>query len=198
MTNINGKTYAMNAVTPMKPWKTPILRILFFVLRKLTFLQKGLKGLSFIHFARWVVVPRAKFPQLESGQHREHLRYDYLLFFSNFNGTWDQYIDAFSAVLSTGLDAIWMWSEKFPGAVPVTPFKQYINRVQFDTDYYYSAYPLSTTNDVKAAHRVQAAFDAFAESSKSLSADDFGKAYRRFAVQVQADVGAAGPAPMGT
>ena len=54
----------------------------------------------------------------------EELRYDYLLFFSNFNGTWNQYIDAFSAVLYQGLNLIWMWSEKFPGSVPVTPVQR--------------------------------------------------------------------------
>jgi hypothetical protein len=73
------------------------------------------------------------------------LQYDYLFFFSNLNGTWNQYIDAFSAVVSDGLDAIWCWSEKFSGAVPVTPFKEYIARVQFETDYYYDAYPHATT-----------------------------------------------------
>jgi hypothetical protein len=42
----------MNAITPMKPWKTPILRVLFFVLGAIKPLQSGLKNLSFIHFAR--------------------------------------------------------------------------------------------------------------------------------------------------
>ena len=198
MTNINGKTYAMNAITPMQPWKTPILRLLFWLLGLIKPLQKDLINLSFIHFARWVIVPRRRFPSLDARAQQKPLRYDYLLFFSNFNGTWDQYIDAFSAVLSRGLNAIWMWSEKFPGAVPVTPFKQYIDRVQFDTDYYYSAYPLSTTNDVKAAHRVTDALDSFEQSSANLPPDDFAKAYRKFLVQVQADLGAAGPAPVGT
>src|SRR5580658_6476978 len=114
MTNINGKTYAMNAITPMKPWKTWILRLLFFLLGRFKHFQKGLIQLSFIHFARWVIVRRDQFPHLGSGQRKDLLQYDYLLFFSNFNGTWNQYIDAFSAVLSKGLNAIWRWSEKFP------------------------------------------------------------------------------------
>ncbi len=198
MTNINGKTYAMNAITPMQPWKTPILRLLFFILGVYKPAQKGLKDLSFIHFARWVIVPRNKFPNMGPRQRQERLRYDYLIFFSNFNGTWNQYIDAFSAVLSRGLNTIWRWSEKFPGSVPVTPFKQYIARVQFDTDYYYSAYPHSTTNDVKAAHRVKAAFDAFAASSAGVSPEAFAAAYRKFLVQIQGDLGTTGPAPMGT
>jgi hypothetical protein len=198
MTNINGKTYAMNAITPMQPWKTPILRLLFFILGAYKPAQKGLKDLSFIHFARWVIVPRNKFPYLGPRQHQERLRYDYLIFFSNFNGTWNQYIDAFSAVLSRGLNTIWRWSEKFPGSVPVTPFKQYIARVQFDTDYYYSAYPHSTTNDVKAAHRVKAAFDAFAAANTGVAPEAFAAAYRKFLVQVQGDLGTTGLAPMGT
>jgi hypothetical protein len=201
MTNINGKTYAMNAITPMRPWKTPILRLLFFILGVYKPAQKGLVDLSFIHFARWVIVPRNKFPHIGPKQRHERLRYDYLIFFSNFNGTWNQYIDAFSAVLGRGLNTIWRWSEKFPGSVPVTPFKQYITRVQFDTDYYYSAYPHSTTNDVKAAHRAQAAFDAFAASGAAgpaASPEAFAAAYRKFVVQIQGDLGTTGPAPIGT
>jgi len=177
MTNINGKAYAMNAVTPMKPWKTPLLRIFFFILGLIKPLQKDLKDLSFIHFARWVVVSRHSLPHLSERQPREELQYDYLLFFSNFNGTWNQYIDAFSAALYHGLDAIWMWSEKYPGARPVTALKQYIGLVQFDTDYYYNVYPHSATNDVKAALRVQEAFTAFARTSQSLSPEEFGKAW---------------------
>ena len=62
-------------------------------------------------------------------------------------------------MLSKGLNLVWRWSEKFPGSVPVTLFKEYIARVQFDTDYYYTAYPQATANDVKSAHIVQASFD---------------------------------------
>ncbi len=100
MSNINGKVYAMNAITPMKPWKTWILRVIFFVLWHVKPLQKDLINLSFIEFARWVIIPRDRFPFLGKGQIQRRLKYDYLLFFSNFNGTWNQYIDAFSAVLS--------------------------------------------------------------------------------------------------
>jgi hypothetical protein len=174
MTNINHKTYAMNAITPMKWWKT------------------------FIHFARWVIVKRNGFPRLSEQQPQEELKYDYLIFFSNFNGTWNQYIDAFSAVLSQGLNFIWRWSEKFPGSVPVTPFKQYIARCQFDTDYYYTAYPYATTNDVKAAHRVQGALEAFEKESAGKSPEEFKSAYLKFMLAVQCDLGETGKAPVGT
>ena len=102
MSNINGKVYAMNAITPMKPWKTWLLRGFFFVLGHVRSLQSDLINLHFIQFARWVIVPHHAFPYLGDPQKKESLHYDYLFFFSNFNGTWNQYIDAFSAVLSQG------------------------------------------------------------------------------------------------
>jgi hypothetical protein len=196
MSNINGKVYAMNAITPMKPWKTWILRGFFFVLGRVKPLQQDLINLSFIEFARWVVLPRRGFPFLGNGQKREELQYDYLLFFSNFNGTWNQYIDAFSAVLSRGLNLIWRWSEKFPGSVPVTPFKNYIAQVQFDTDYYYTAYPRATANDLKSAHIVQASLDALSLRAQDYTPAQFEEAYLHFVIQVQAHLGETGDAPV--
>ncbi len=195
MSNINGKVYALNVITPMKPWKTWILRAAFFVLGHVKPLQNDLINLSFIEFARWVIIPRRAFPFLGKGQQREDLKYDYLLFFSNFNGTWNQYIDAFSAVLSRGLNLIWRWSEKFPGSVPVTPFKEYIARVQFDTDYYYTAYPHATANDLKSAHIVQGSFDSLSAVAVQATPGQFADAYLQFVLQVQAHLGETGEAP---
>ena len=195
MSNINGKVYALNVITPMKTWKTGLLRLVFFILWHVKHLQNDLINLSFIQFARWVIIPRNSFPYLGGNQHRESLRYDYLLFFSNFNGTWNQYIDAFSAVLSKGLNLIWRWSEKYPGSVPITPFKQYIAQVQFDTDYYYTAYPQATANDVKSAHIVQQAVNTLSSKAESLTPEQFQQAYLQFVLTVQSHLGATGEAP---
>jgi hypothetical protein len=196
VSNINGKAYAMNVITPMRPWKTWVLRAIFFTLGHVKPLQKDLINLSFIQFARWVIIPRDQFPFVADPQRREELQYDYLLFFSNFNGTWNQYIDAFSAVLSKGLNMIWRWSEKFPGSVPVTPFKEYIARVQFDTDYYYSAYPHATVNDVKAAHVVQDALTVLRKDAARQSPEQFEQAYLRFVIATQASLGSTGESPV--
>jgi hypothetical protein len=188
----------MNTISPMKPWKTWLLRVLFLLIRLFPRINSALPELSFIHFARWVIVPRRAFPRLSERQPKENLRCDYLLFFSNFNGTWNQYIDAFSAVLSKGLNGIWRWSEKFPGSVPVTPFKNFITRGQINTGYYYTAYPHATTNDVKAAHRVTAALEELAKLSEGMPASEFTEAYLKFLLKVQGDLGATGEAPVGT
>ena len=80
----------------------------------------------------------------------------------------------------------------------MTAFKRYISLVQFDTDYYYNVYPHAATNDVKAAIRVQRAFDELAKKSESLTPEEFQKEWLTFQVQVAPDLGATGIAPVGT
>ena len=77
MSNIAGKAYAMNAVTPMKPRKTWVSRLIFMVGRAIPAGLAGLLGLSIIHFARWVIVKRDQWPDL--GQGKQDLQNDYML-----------------------------------------------------------------------------------------------------------------------
>jgi hypothetical protein len=78
----------------------------------------------------------------------------------------------------------------------VTPFKQYIDRVQFTTDYYYTSYPHATANDLKSAHIVQASFDSLAAQAETSSPEQFAAAYRKFVLEVQAHLGDTGQAPI--
>lgn len=176
MSNVAGKAYGMNVVTPMRPWKTWVNRFLFMVARGLPQHLAGLLGLSLIHFARWVIVRRGQWPSL--GQAEPTLANDYMLFFSNFNGTWDQYIDAFSDGIPNGLDLFWYSSSKYPQSVPITPFKNYIGANQFDTTYYYNATPGSAQRDIKAALRVAEAMRGLAAAHASENPEAFAHAYR--------------------
>lgn len=209
MPNIDGKEYGFTAITPMKRWKTPFLRVFFWLVpilakplpqRLLGWIpivraQHDLTALSFIHFARWSIIRHDFWPQLDAAQPRDETRYDYLIFCSNFNGTWEQYIDAFSAIIPGGMQMIWRWSEQFPGSQPITPFLAYIRRVQVDTAHYHSAYPDASANDVKQALKLQARLDAFATTSASLTAEQFAVAYRAMLVEVQDCLGTTGLDP---
>jgi hypothetical protein len=194
MSNVAGKAYGMNVITPMRPWKTWINRLLFCVARTQPGQLGGLLGLSIIHFARWVIIRRDQWPDL--GQGRPKLQNDYMLFVSNFNGTWDQYIDAFSDGIPNGLDLFWYSSTKYPGSIPITPFKNYIRANQVDCDYYYNATPGAAQRDIKAALEVWAQIDQLAASHQVMSAEDFAKAYTRALVEVQNDLPSAGHAPV--
>lgn len=194
MSNVAGKAYGMNVVTPIRPWKTWINTLIFMVARTQPQQLGGLLGLSIIHFARWVMIRRDQWPDL--GQGKPSLANDYMLFVSNFNGTWDQYIDAFSDGIPNGLDLFWYSSTQYPGSVPITPFKNYIRANQIDTDSYYNATPGSAQRDIKAALRLWRVLDRLAEQHASLDPQAFAEAYRQALVSAQNDLPSAGLAPV--
>ncbi|MCA9155867.1 MAG: hypothetical protein KDA38_13810, partial [Planctomycetales bacterium] len=74
-----------------------------------------------------------------------------------------------------------------------TPFKHYIRANQLDTNYYYSAYPHATTNDVKRALDLAAKFQDFAARARTMTPTEFQEEYELFLYEVQNDLGASGP-----
>jgi hypothetical protein len=194
VSNVAGKAYGMNVITPMHPSGTWINRFFFMLSRAVPSTLEGLLGLSIIHFARWVIIKRDSWPDL--GQGKQTLQNDYMLFCSNFNGTWDQYIDAFADGIPNGLDELWISSTKYPRSIPITAFKDYIRANQIDTDYYYNSVPGAAQRDVKAALRVRRAVLALAEQHGSLTPEDFRKQYVAALLGVQNDLGYQGYAPV--
>ncbi|WP_417724450.1 hypothetical protein [Salipiger sp.] len=194
MSNVAGKAYAMNVVTPSHPWLTWINRLLFMAARGMPEKLTGLLGLSLIHFARWVIIKRDQWPDL--GQGPERLDNDYMLFCSNFNGTWDQYIDAFSDGIPDGLNLFWYSATKYPQSIPISAFKNYITFNQIGTDYYYNATPGSAQRDIKAALRVREAVLELAGVHGSGGADAFARAYGQALLRVQNDLGDPGFGPV--
>jgi hypothetical protein len=181
--NVEGKATAITVISPVKWWGRPVLALVFLAGRRLAFTLKKLEQLSFIHYARWAVISR--FP--DGGQGERH-KYAYLFFESNFNGTWDQYIDAFSEVVPTRMKAIWGSSYGFPGPLPVERFKAYIRRNEYVANHYWSAYPGASTTEIVSAGRVARALDAFKERSANLPPEAFAHAYVHFLTDVQADL----------
>ena len=193
MSNVAGKAYGMNVITPMPPALTWINRLLFAASRAIPSTLSGLLGLSLIHFARWVIIKRDQWP--DRGQGKQTLKNDYMLFCSNFNGTWDQYIDAFADGIPGGLDLFWYSSTKYPNSVPITPFKNYIRANQIDTNYYYNATPGNAQRDIKLALKLR---QAVCELADNMPQDEaaFEAAYRALLFKVQGALGQPGYAPI--
>jgi hypothetical protein len=141
MANVEGKATAITVLTPVRRGGPIVLWLVFWAGRNLASTLKKLETLSFIHYARWTLIKR--FPDATEGG--ERLGHTYLFFESNFNGTWDSYIDAFSEIVALRMKAIWGTSIGFPGPLPVEPFKDYIRRNEFVANHYWSAYPGHTT-----------------------------------------------------
>lgn len=200
MSNVAGKAYAMNVVTPVRWYTAWINRVIFWG-AQLPFLSvlDGLTTLSLIHYARWVIVKPSHFPHLASSQPKETIKYAYMFFFSNFNGSWTQYVDSFHMSIPDGLNKFWKLNLKFPGSVPLQPFHAYITYNQIWTSHYYNAYPTAASNDVKAAKRIKDALvgpEGFIDDTKNDSPDDFKKKYDRLLNGLQNDLSLMAPTPI--
>jgi len=196
MSNIAGKAYAMNVITPVRGYMTWINKLIFWVALKKPSTLKGLITLSLIHYARWVIIGRKQFPHLAEDQPKEDLHYAYMLFFSNFNGSWAQYVDSFTFAIPAGLDLFWKWNIRYPKSVPLTSFHSYIQFNQIQTDHYYNAYPMASANDVKSAKALKAALIDFDARHGDAPPDEFLKQYNGLLRSLQHDLGTMQPLPI--
>ncbi len=196
MSNIAGKAYAMNVVTPLRWYFAWFNKLIFWV--AVTFPQTmiGLITLSLIHYARWVVIGKNSFPHLHPDQPKENLNYSYMLFLSDFNGSWDQYVDSFTFSIPAGLDMFWKWNIRYPNSVPLTPFHDYIRYNQIDTNHFYSATPLAASNDVKAGKHVKDTLIAFDAAVADASPEQFQKQYFAMLRTLQHDLSEMRPTPI--
>ncbi len=197
MSNIAGKAYAMNVVTPAKWYTVWINKLIFWFVQLPGGAEylKGLLTLSLIHYARWAIVSPKEFPHIDSSQPKETLKYSYMFFFSNFNGSWNQYVDSFHTSIPDGLDLFWYRNVKYPKSVPLQPFHAYINYNQVWTSHYYNAYPIASSNDVKAAQHLAKELRIFQDKSHD-NPDAFQQAYNQLLLKVQADISVMEPTPI--
>ena len=190
MSNIAGKAYAINVITPIRGWTTWLNKLIFWAAIKMPKTLNGLLTLSLIHYARWVIIERDQFPVLSPDQPKEKLKYNYMLFFSNFNGSWAQYVDSFTFAIPSGLDMFWKWNVRYPKSVPLTPFHDYIRFNQIQTDHYYNAYPMASANDVKSAKKLHVALMDFdARLDEHASDEAFQKKFHLLLRDLQHDMG---------
>ncbi len=196
MSNIAGKAYAMNVITPVRWYLAWVNKLIFWFALKFPSTLAGLITLSLIHYARWVIVGRNEFPYLHPSQPKEDLKNSYMLFFSNFNGSWDQYVDSFTFSIPGGLDMFWKWNIRYPHSVALTPFHKYIRYNQIDTIHYYSAYPLATSNDVKAAKKLKSMLIDFDRQWNDAPDAEFQKQYNLLLRNLQHDLGDMRPTPI--
>lgn len=196
MSNVAGKAYGMIVITPLAKRLGWTNKWVFRFGRSFPGILAGLIGLKFIHFARWVIIPKDAWPTLSD--ECEKLDRDTMLFLSNFNGTWDQYIDAFSDGIPTGLDLFWYKNARYPGSVPITPFKQYIRANQINCDFYYNATPGAAYRDVVSALRVKRALVELEDIYRDpeTTPETFAKAYRAKLKTIQNDLTTQGFSPV--
>ena len=172
----------------MRSYTSWINRFLFWICGIHTAFLRGLLTLSLIHYARWVIMKPGQFPRLSEDQPKEDLKYHYMFFFSNFNGSWDQYVDSFSSAIPTGLNMFWIFNIKYPRSIPMLPFHRYITANQIWTDHYYNAYPMASSNDVKSARKVREKLLAFIDDTRQATPGEFQAKYNSLLHLLQHDI----------
>lgn len=176
---MRGRTRALTVLSPLpRIWARPLRVVLW--LKRRQGPDPMLQRLSFIHAAHWVLIDH--FP----GE-RARNRYAYLLFVSNFNGSWREYIDAFATAIPRRMAILWGASYGFPGPQPPKPFVNYIERNQLAPAHLYSAYPQASATEVASALRVSALFHHHMVPDGATDAE-FAAAWRTFLDSAQRDL----------
>jgi hypothetical protein len=118
-------------------------------LAKLWYVHGDLGGIVTIHFARWVFVPDRR-PEPELRRHR-------LLFFSNYDGSWENYLGEFIDRAAGALTAVWSNTVGFPasralrgeGARDEEGFKRWARDCQVPTLVWWTGISGSTVQNVR-------------------------------------------------
>lgn len=133
------------SITTVKPgvFRHTLLRVVLWGANLIarTSTHGSLSGIPSIHFAHWALIGD-----------------DRLLFLSNFDGSWESYLDDFIDKASIGLTGIWTNTVGFPrtrwlvleGARDGVAFKAFARAQQTLTAVWYSAYPDLTVQQIDA------------------------------------------------
>ena len=113
-----------------------------------------LDDIGTVHFARWVILP------------------DYgdeggLLFASDYDGTWDEYIEDFAKKATESFQLIYDNCVGWPegGATDIPAFKEYIQAHDLTPDVYYRAYPMATVRQVQSGLQLRQHFRGMLEQA---------------------------------
>lgn len=166
----HGRVSEINLLTATRWYRWPTQCFNFWLLRLPTWvvdlihkidLPLSFKRLNFLHTANFASIDRfGRF-----GQQRESRRRRWMVFCGNFNQEWTPYFEAFVDMLAGGVHTAWGAALEYPGYPE--PGTRNALLVWLDarlppTIHYYCAYPNASTNDIRAALRVNREVRSFA------------------------------------
>jgi cytochrome P450/deferrochelatase/peroxidase EfeB len=145
----NRPGYVQNHLTAITPLKTGWLRrltlaVAFWGIDKLVkhrFRPGFILDIGTIHFARWFRLPK-------TGK---------LVFLTNYDGSWESYLEDFITKAHYGQTAVWSNGIGFPrtrflildGAEDGSGFKRWVRGQQVPTAFWYSRFPELTTDQIR-------------------------------------------------
>ena len=178
--NTIGRLTGLTLFTPVRtPW-LPVAKAAFFLGKFVPLAQKHILQFDFIHYVRWVHVRK-----LPDGQ---TLKRAHLFFESNFDGPWQDYIDAFAYVIPRDIRFVWGRGINFPAPPPAEPLKAWIAENSMEGGTYYSAYPDASTRMCKQSLALEKPLAELVSRSRSMSPEQFKAAWEQFLTDQQANL----------
>ena len=144
--SLAGGTQALTALVPIRPGRREQLQQVLAGVGKRIAVggPTPLDDIGTVHFARWVILPDYG----EDGG---------LLFATNYDGSFDDYIRDFAEKAPDSFEAIYSNCVGWPdgGATDLEAFKAYIRAHELVADVHYRAYPMASVRQVKSALRLK-------------------------------------------
>jgi len=125
-----GQVTALTTITQIIPERVDTLKQVLAAVQQNP--DASIAKILTIHYARWVIIDNDT----------------RLLFTSNFDGGFEDYLKDFVRELPQGLDRIWGNCVGYPGTNPFEPFIAYVREYSYFNNCFYAAYPDLTVKDV--------------------------------------------------
>ncbi len=133
---------------------------------------------SSTHMARLVVMDDVVYVGMPACE--EHLKSQYLVFESNFDGDLDTYLGRMAREIPEHVDAVWQHCWGYPGVKDVPEFIAYMKKCQLTTTFYFADVNDKTVQQTLLALQTQAAVAEFIEKNQGLPAPVLQKNFAEF------------------
>jgi hypothetical protein len=153
----------LTVLSPIPWWWALWIRLSWPIARRVPLVAAPLHRLSFIHFARWALVPRRS-----------------LLFLTSFDGSDIQYIEAFVRVVPGRINGLYRGATGFPGPRRFGPVARYIYEHNHTPEHFWIAHPEASTRMVSQALALARLYAAREARLDGADAKQFAREWRRF------------------
>src|SRR5262252_1718436 len=187
MANQSGNVYGLTILSPICQDETAETSHNCAIRMKLAEMKRDefspFAKVSSTHLARLVVMDDVVYVGAPACE--EHLKSQYLVFETNFDGDLDTYLSRMATEIGTEVDSIWKHCWGYPGTKNVPAFVEYMKKCQLTTTFYFADVNNHTVQETLSALQTQAAVAHFIEHAQGLSPAELQKAFASFMVKLK-------------
>ncbi len=182
MANQSGNVYGLTILSPILQDTKAETSHNCAIRIKLAGLPRGESSpfakVSSTHMARLVVMDDVVYVGMPSCE--EHLKSQYLVFETNFDGDLETYLARMAREIPAEVDAVWQHCWGYPGVSEVSAFVAYMKKCQVPTTFYFADVNNKTVEQTLRALQAQAAVAEFIERNQGRTTTELQKSFADF------------------